>query len=298
MKLRRRGFTLVELLVVIGIIALLIGILMPALNRARKQARTTQCASNLRQLGQYFQIYLIQNKGKMFYYPNGSNEYKTWIPALATAMTSGQKFDDANKYVAEETMKGFIYCPETEQNPKTTTTLGSEGAPNANFLGTADLDWDYSRTSSYCMNGWLYRTLKVNSSGSEQDAKPYVVGAWSDPNALQYFITNPNGAKGAEFIPIFGDGTWADSWPQANNKPPRNLYDGGAESQNQFTQANKSFMARYVIARHGKKVNMVFLDGHVDQMQLSKLWQLKWHEGYNTGTVTPAPLANATYRDW
>ena len=48
---RKRAFTLVELLVVIGIIAILIAIIMPALNRARENARRTRCLSNMRQVG-------------------------------------------------------------------------------------------------------------------------------------------------------------------------------------------------------------------------------------------------------
>ena len=60
---RKRGFTLVELLVVIGIIALLISILLPTLNRAREAAQRTKCLANLRSVGQLCAMYENLFKG-------------------------------------------------------------------------------------------------------------------------------------------------------------------------------------------------------------------------------------------
>jgi len=65
----RGAFTLVELLVVIGIIAVLIGVLLPVLGRAREQANRTRCLSNLRQLGQAMLMYANTYQDRL---PNGN----------------------------------------------------------------------------------------------------------------------------------------------------------------------------------------------------------------------------------
>lgn len=63
---RSKGFTLIELIVVIGVIALLLSILLPALNRARERARQTVCASNLHQIAEHLLTYVNANHGWLF----------------------------------------------------------------------------------------------------------------------------------------------------------------------------------------------------------------------------------------
>ena len=70
---RPHGFTLVELLVVIGIIAILISILLPSLNAAREKAKRVQCGNALRTFGQAINIYANENKGKVPMHQGGSN---------------------------------------------------------------------------------------------------------------------------------------------------------------------------------------------------------------------------------
>jgi prepilin-type processing-associated H-X9-DG protein len=79
---RRAAFTLVELLVVIGVIALLIGILLPALNKARKSANTAKCLSNCHQMFMAFEMYAINNRD--YLPPTSDGTYTLTIPGYAT----------------------------------------------------------------------------------------------------------------------------------------------------------------------------------------------------------------------
>ena len=82
---RAAGFTLVELLVVIGIIAVLVAMLLPALSRAKENARRTACASNVRQWCQALIMYASENRGFFFEPGNGKSHRQLTVPSVPQA---------------------------------------------------------------------------------------------------------------------------------------------------------------------------------------------------------------------
>jgi len=126
------GFTLIELLVVIAIIALLMSILMPALQRVKKQARSVACQANLRQWGTIFSIYMQDNDG-YFAYGDSSGRWR-WI-------LQEQHRD----------RKLSPCCPEAANPKRNGGTYGTWGGESLDEDYVMQIDY-----GSYGINRWVY----------------------------------------------------------------------------------------------------------------------------------------------
>jgi prepilin-type N-terminal cleavage/methylation domain-containing protein/prepilin-type processing-associated H-X9-DG protein len=127
-----RGFTLIELLVVIAIIALLMSILMPALQRVREQARAVACLSNLKQWGLIFSMYTDEHNGR---FQKGLDQGHHWIIAL-------------RPYFSDMNDTEFFYCPSATKHAD---DLGMVTGNTAWFF-----DSKYGRDhGSYGINGFV-----------------------------------------------------------------------------------------------------------------------------------------------
>ena len=132
---RSGAFTLVELLVVIGIIALLISVLLPALSRARDNANRVKCLSNLRQVGTAYLMYVLDHKGQLPVAPLASaTAYDAWYWQTTAIQDIGQS--PVGQYLSFKlgragwTSGVFDSCMSVGQrSAAVTTTEGTTSSP-------------------------------------------------------------------------------------------------------------------------------------------------------------------------
>ncbi len=198
----QRGFSLVELLVVIGIIALLIGILMPVLSRAREQSRRTDCLANLRSLGQAMFMYANNHKDRL---PNGN--LRTVFIDYAGANRVMVDFADMDVKAP-----AVFHCPSDNDPVPSTIATADQALPDS-----ARISYDF-----FC----LYFPPELGPILSKLRGRAPL--AWDIDGGSAVQTPNQNhGNKGGNVVYSDGHASWADTgeWDDTNwPKPAAEFY--------------------------------------------------------------------------
>jgi prepilin-type N-terminal cleavage/methylation domain-containing protein len=185
--IKQKGFTLIELLVVIAIIALLMSILMPALQSVKKQARTVSCQANLRQWILIWKMYTDDNDGNFHRGEGGESQ-------------TGQ-----NRW--PWVMRAHFKNLDMRLCPMATKPLWDKGGQTINlpgpFTAWGVFDDGYDTIGSYGFNEWLCNRPDASGEGGQEE---------------NYFRSV--NSKPANNIPLFLDCYWYDVWAHAVDRPP------------------------------------------------------------------------------
>ncbi len=195
---KHKGFTLIELLVVIAIIALLMSILMPALNQVKEQARVVACQGKLKQWTYIFSMYTNDNNGCFHNRAFGTEEgYKRMWHQIYKEYYSDPK---------------MLCCPAAENPDRNLGPFATWGSSRQ----TADPQWGWGGT-------WTPEEGVFGSYGFSR----YMLNRKNEP---EYW--GKTGVKEAEKVPVLLDCQYVALNPTSKDSPPQ--YDGDRSNQMQY----------------------------------------------------------------
>ncbi len=261
-----RAFTLIELLVVISVIALLMAILMPSLQKARRTGQAVVCRAHLKQWGQIFHLYASDNENRLPQSIQGgtlSAQDAYWIVATLS-------------YYREKKIR---LCPSTKvvRDVPVNRSHGGTLACWGPFDPTTPDNWwaDFD-TGSYGINEWC----SSPPSG--------VTLFWGFPAEKTWRTIDVRGASG---IPLFMDSVYVDMFPEDDNTPLE-VEPPPYEWNNGWGDWEFEAMRMVCIDRHSGTINSAFLDGSASAIPLRALWKLKWHKDFDSNGPMTGPDAN------
>jgi prepilin-type N-terminal cleavage/methylation domain-containing protein/prepilin-type processing-associated H-X9-DG protein len=286
--MRRSGaFTLIELLVVIAVIAVLMGILMPALGKAKELAQGIACRGNLRNYTYGMSMYLDDNDGKfcpaeMCYFSQLTafpaetslgSEYLhlRWCNGDVDLKSHPQYGGTLYPYLADA--RAFI-CP-------TFRSLAVRNSDDQFFLAAGSNIRDYKPWYNYTMNAYL------GSNGSEvtnsrvrkvsEVKHPATTYSFTEESSLVDTAYNQSGLNDTYMIP--GSDAMIKTWlGRVQNDVSRVI--PGPEGVGQFYDVLAGFHHAPSGDKLGGRGNCAFLDGHVEGFPRSETFRLAWPREY------------------
>ena len=239
---RRMGFTLVELLVVIGIIALLISILLPSLSSARKQANLVKCASNLRQIGTTTHLYANENKG---FVPRDYNH--------GTQYLTGQYLwaEQLGKYF----MKDFVSVGHSD------TSIARDKALKEQFARIEVYQCpsfeNEEQALDYVINGFQISPQYFGSGRAQPTMNITQIKRGSE------ILYMTEGTSNSTKLPSGG--------PNHNPAPNYSQHDFWLLKHVLIPNGPERRIPEADDPRHKRQINLLFIDGHVESKAIADL---------------------------